>query len=64
MQMEQFKNGLAERDKTILQMRFEGYSLQEIADKVGFKTASAVSKHIAKIAGSLEDFLGDQYPKY
>ena len=64
VQMEQFKNGLTERDKTILQMRFEGYSLQEIADKVGFKTASAVSKHIAKIAGSLEDFLGDEYQTY
>ena len=61
VQMEQFKSGLAERDKTILQMRYEGHSLQEIADKVGFKTASAVSKRIEKIAGSLEDFLGDEY---
>lgn len=64
VQMEQFKSGLTERDKTILQMRYEGRSLQEIADKVGFKTASAVSKHIAKIAGKLEDFLGDEYQAF
>ena len=64
VQMEQFKSGLTERDKTILQMRFEGYSLQEIADKVGFKTASAVSKRIEKIAGNLEKFLGDEYKTF
>lgn len=64
VQMEQFKRGMTERDKTILQMRFEGYSLQEIADKVGFKTASAVSKRIEKIAGNLEKFLGDEYKTF
>lgn len=40
------------------------YSLQEIADAVGFKTAGAVSKYIAKIAGSYEDFVSDQYDKF
>ena len=64
MQMEQFRNGLTERDKTILQMRYEGHSLQEIADKVGFKTASAVKKHIDKIAGNYEDFVGDEFSSF
>ena len=47
-----------------MQMRYDGCSLQEIADEVGFKTAGAVSKHIAKIAGSYEDFVSDQYDKF
>ena len=47
-----------------MQMRYNGYSLQEIADAVGFKTASAVSKHIAKIAGSYEDFVSEEYCKF
>ena len=62
--IEQFKNKLTEQDARILQMRYDGYSLQEIADVVGFKTAGAVSKHIAKIAGSYEDFVSDQYDKF
>ena len=45
-------------------MRYDGYSLQEIADVVGFKTASAVNKHIAKIAGSYEDFVSEEYGKF
>lgn len=61
VQMEQFKEGLKDRDKIILQMRFEGYTYQEIADKVGFKTPSAVKKHIDKIAVNREDYLGDEY---
>ena len=64
IQMEQFKAKLPEADKQILQMRYDGYSLQEIADAVGFKTAGAVSKHIAKIAGSYEDFVSDQYDEF
>lgn len=62
--IEQFKNKLTEQDARILQMRYDGYSLQEIADVVGFKTAGAVSKHIAKIAGSYEDFISDEYSNF
>lgn len=61
LHMEQFKGGLKEQDKQILQMRYEGYSLKEIAAKVGFKTPSAVGKHIEKIAGAYEDFVSDEY---
>ena len=62
--IEEFKGKLTEQDAKILQMRYDGYSLQEIADAVGFKTAGAVSKHIAKIAGGYEDFISDQYDKF
>ena len=39
-------------------------SQQEIADKVGYKTASAVHKRIAKIANAYEDFVTAEYGKY
>ncbi len=37
---------------------------EEIADKVGYKTASAVHKRIAKIASAYEDFVTAEYGKY
>ena len=37
---------------------------QEIADKVGYKTASAVHKRITKIASAYEDFVTAEYGKY
>lgn len=42
-------------------VRMEGCIEQEIADKVGCKTASAVHKRIAKI---YEDFVTVEYQKY
>lgn len=45
-------------------VRMEGYIEQEIADKVGCKTASAVHKRIAKIADAYEDFVTAEYQKY
>lgn len=45
-------------------VRMEGYIEQEIADKVGCKTASAVHKRIAKIADAYEDFVTVEYQKY
>ena len=62
--MEDFKSRLTEQDAKILQMRYDGKSLQEIADAVGFKTAGAVSKRIAKIAGTYEDFVSEEYGKF
>ena len=64
IQIDQFKGKLTETDQKILQMRYEGHSLQEIAEAVGFKTASAVNKHIAKIAGAYEDFVSDEYGSF
>ena len=45
-------------------LRMEGYTEQEIADKVGYKTASAVHKRIAKIADAYEDYVTAEYQKY
>lgn len=56
LSVEQFKSRLTETDKKILEMRMQGYNLEEIAKKVGFKTASAVYKRIEKISGEYEAF--------
>ena len=55
---------ITEKDREILKLRMEGYTEQEIADKVGYKTASAVHKRIARIADAYEDFLTVEYRKY
>ncbi len=59
--IDQFKGKLSEQDAKILQMRYDGFSLQEIAAAVGFKTAGAVYKHIEKIAETYEDFVANEY---
>ena len=62
--MEDFKSRLTKQDAKILQMRYDGKSLQEIANAVGFKTAGAVGKRILKIAGTYEDFVSEEYGKF
>lgn len=42
----------------------DGHTEQEIEDKVGYKTASAIHKRIAKIASAYEDFVTAEYGKY
>ena len=61
--MEDFKAQLPGVDSKILQMRYDGHSLKEIAAAVGFKTPSAVSKHVEKIAERYDNFLSDEYGK-
>ncbi len=55
---------ITKKDREIFQLRMEGRTEQEIADKLGYKTASAVHKRIAKIAGAYEDFVNAEYQKY
>lgn len=55
---------LTERDKWILQLRYEGSSLKEIAEKAGLKTPSAVSKRIEKLAGWYEDFISGEHSSF
>ena len=62
--MEQFRGKLTDQDKLILQLRYEGYSLKEIAEKAGFKTPSAVSKRIEKLTGAYEDFISGEYSDF
>jgi transcriptional regulator len=58
------ENTITEKDREILQLRMDGYTEQKIADKVGYKTASAVHKRIAKIADAYEDFVTAEYGKF
>lgn len=55
---------ITEKDREILNLRMEGFTEQQIADKVGYKTASAFHKRIAKIADVYEDFVTAEYQKY
>ena len=64
LQMEQFLSTLTPEDQKILEMRYQGYPLREIASELGYKTPSAVTKHIQKIADAYEDFVTDQYGEF
>ena len=55
---------LTEEDRTILQMRVDGYTQQQIADKLGFKTTGAISKRIAKLGAKYEGFVRSQYDSF
>ena len=59
--VEAFRSRLTEKDCEILRLRMEGRTEQEIADAVGFKTASAVHKRIAKLAEAYDDFITKEY---
>ena len=62
--MEQFKDKLSDQDRKILQLRYEGCSLKEISEKIGFKSPSAVTKRIEKLAGAYEDFISGEYSDF
>ena len=62
--MEDFKSRLSDADRRILELRAAGYSQQEIADRVGFKAPSAVSKHIRQMAKLFDDFVGKEYGEF
>ena len=56
-QVAQFEATLSDTDRLILQYRMKGYKLQDIADIVGYQTASAVAKRIDRIAEQYERFI-------
>ncbi len=58
------EQSISEKDREILKLRMDGLTEQEIADKVGYKTASAVHKRITKIAEAYEDYVTAEYQKY
>ena len=58
------EQSITEKDREILKLRMDGLTEQEIADKVGYKTASTVHKRITKIAESYEDYVTAEYQKY
>ena len=55
--VEQFEATLSPKDKTILDLRMKGRSLQQIADVVDYETPSAVKKRIDRIAEQYEAFI-------
>lgn len=46
---QKFKETLSQKDMAILELRVEGYTLEEIADRLGYKTHSAVVKRMEAI---------------
>ena len=46
---QRFKNRLSQKDMEILELRVEGYTHEEIADKLGYKTHSGVIKRMQEI---------------
>lgn len=57
--VEQFKATLSEKDMAILEMRMQGYTLEEIAAKLVYKNHSGVLKRIRKIGQAYEAFTGE-----
>ena len=48
--LEQFMDGLNDRDQQILKLRMQGKTLEEIAPQVGYSSASSVHKRLQQIA--------------
>ena len=53
-----FLSKIKDKDKQILWMRAEGYTNQEIADRLGYKTHSAVVKRIKKLGKKYQEVSG------
>ena len=53
---ERFLAELPEKDRQILQLRLEGYTLEEIAERLGYKNHSGVLKRIRKIGEAYQQF--------
>ncbi len=56
-----FMKELTEKQKQILNLRLEGRTYEEIAQRVGYKTHSAVVKQMDKIGQKFETFAGVDY---
>lgn len=54
-----FLQSLDEKDVQILQLRNKGYTLEEIADELGYKNHSGVQKRIQKIGAAYQAFTGE-----
>lgn len=61
MAVNEFLASLSETDKQILTMRMEGVTLEKIAEKLGYKTHSAIHKRIRKIGLAYEKFSGEDF---
>jgi len=61
VQVDDFLAMLSDKDKQILQMRMNGCTLEEIADKLGFQNHSGVLKRIRKIGKLYEKYSGEDF---
>ena len=62
--LERFAQTLPERDRKILELKMQGLTDQEIAEKVGFKSHSAVVKRRQQIAKRFQEYADDEYDKH
>jgi len=53
---ERFLSELPEKDRQILQLRLEGFTLEEIAERLGYKNHSGVLKRIRKIGEAYQQY--------
>lgn len=58
---EQFMETLSEKDKQILQLRLEGYTMEEVAEKLGYANHSGVLKRLWKIGQAFEKYADVDY---
>ena len=58
---EQFMKTLNEKDKQILQLRLDGYTFEEVADRLGYSNHSGVVKRLRKIGQAFEKFADVDY---
>lgn len=61
MAVSELLTSLSETDRQILTMRMEDITLEKIAEKLGYKTHSAVHKRIRKIGLAYEKFSGEDF---
>lgn len=61
VQVDTFMKTLTEKDKQILEMRMDGSTLEEIADKLGYANHSGILKRIRKVGQAYEKFAGVDY---
>ena len=59
--VDQFKATLSEKDMQILELRMSGDTLEDIAEKLGYKNHSGVLKRIRKIGQAYEAYAGVDY---
>ena len=61
IEVNRFLETLTDKDRQILELRMKGQPLEEIAEKLGYKTHSAVLKRIRKIGKAYEKYAGVDY---
>ncbi len=59
--VDDFLKDLTEKDRQILTMRMEGITLEEIAERLGYQTHSAVLKRLRKIGLAYEAYSGEDF---